>query len=418
MKNTRKKKNNVVKVFFVSLLKSILFIIVLLLVGFASYKVSYTILSDNGGNIGTSRGDIADIIEEAQTDEISKNLIYVCNGDKIVSLMLEICNTKTNNMDYVTIPARTEFTIPTTMYQKLCTVNEEIPQIVRIGRLKTYFENDNDAFGYGELIIERMLGVKISYYTVLDYETFKNHYRRKRISVRFRQDVDAATATPGLDGTVPTSQMTSVTERIAIASSSYISQLRDIAGDQEKIAEYIKEQYQRVDSNLTVYNKIGYIECYEKMNVEYFHYWGIPGTFTGKVFSVDTKASKSFLNRLVDNKKSYTKSHRGALETPSPNSSKPRRKSSAGLSIVVLNGSQVSGLAARTQTKLNLDGFSVEKIGDYTNEVLTQTRIIVKEEGVGRDLAKYFNNPVVMTGDVQEGFDIEIILGTADAGEF
>lgn len=106
------------------------------------------------------------------------------------------------------------------------------------------------------------------------------------------------------------------------------------------------------------------------------------------------------------------------METPSPNSSKPRRKSSAGLSIVVLNGSQVSGLAARTQTKLNLDGFSVEKIGDYTNEVLTQTRIIVKEEGVGRDLAKYFNNPVVMTGDVQEGFDIEIILGTADAGKF
>ena len=109
------KKNNVVKVFFISLLKSILFIIILLVTGFASYKISYTILSDNGGNIGTSKGDIADIIEDAQTDEISRNLIYVCNGDRITNLILEICNTKTNNMDYVTNPVRTEYTIPTTM---------------------------------------------------------------------------------------------------------------------------------------------------------------------------------------------------------------------------------------------------------------------------------------------------------------
>lgn len=411
MKNTKRKKNNVVRIFFVSLLKSVLFMIVLLLAGFASYKVSYTILSDGRGNVRTSKGDIADIIEEAQTDEISKNLIYVCNGDRIVSLMLEICNTNTNNMDYVTIPARTEFTIPTTMYQKLCTVNEEIPQIVRLGRLKTYFANDEDAFGYGELIIEKMLGVKISYYTVLDYETFKNHYRRKWVNVVFKQDT--ATATPDADGNIPSSQTTRVAERIAIASSSYINQLKDIAGDQEKIAEYIKEQYERVNSNLTVYNKIGYIECYEKLNVDYFHYWGIPGTFTGKVFSVDTKAAKSFLNKLVNNKESYTKAQRRASAAGASNNGKAA--SSKGLSILVLNGSQISGLASRTKAKLNSAGFSVDDIGDYTDEILTQTKIIVKEEGVGNDIAGYFNNPAVVIGDVQEGFDIQIILGTADA---
>ena len=133
------KKNNVAKVFFISLMKSILFIIILLCVGFGSYKISYTILSDNGGNVGTSKGDIEDIIEDAQTDEISKNLIYVTDEDRITNMMLEICNTKTNNMDYITVPVRTEYTIPATMYQKLCTVNQEIPQIVRIGRLKSYF---------------------------------------------------------------------------------------------------------------------------------------------------------------------------------------------------------------------------------------------------------------------------------------
>ena len=413
------KKNNVVKVFFISLLKSILFIIILLVTGFASYKISYTILSDNGGNIGTSKGDIADIIEDAQTDEVSRNLIYVCNDDRITNLMLEICNTKTNNMDYITIPVRTEYTIPTTMYQKLCTVNQEIPQIIRIGRIKTYFTNNDDAFGYGELIIEKMLGIKISYYTVLDQETYKSHYARKRVRVRFKPEEGTVTATPAPDGTVPEVQYIRVPQRISVASSTYINQLKDINGDQEKIAEYIKEQYERVESNLTVYNKIGYIECYEKMNVDYFHYWGIPGMYNGKVFSVDTKAAKSFLNKLADNTASYTEpQENSSVSAVSKNKNRNKNskaKSSKGLNIIVLNGSRINGLASATQTKLNDDGFSVKQIGDYTDETLTHTRIIVKEDGIGNDLAGYFTDPEIVTGNVQEGFDIEIILGTADA---
>ena len=413
------KKNNVVKVFFISLLKSILFIIILLVTGFASYKISYTILSDNGGNIGTSKGDIADIIEDAQTDEVSRNLIYVCNGDRITNLMLEICNTKTNNMDYITIPVRTEYTIPTTMYQKLCTVNQEIPQIIRIGRIKTYFANNDDAFGYGELIIEKMLGIKISYYTVLDQETYNSHYARKRVRVRFKPEEGTVTATPAPDGTVPEVQYIRVPQRISVASSTYINQLKDINGDQEKIAEYIKEQYERVESNLTVYNKIGYIECYEKMNVDYFHYWGIPGMYNGKVFSVDTKAAKSFLNKLADNTASYTEpQENSSVSAVSKNKNRNKNskaKSSKGLNIIVLNGSRINGLASATQTKLNADGFSVNQIGDYTYETLTHTRIIVKENGLGNDLAGYFTDPEIVTGNVQEGFDIEIILGTADA---
>ena len=408
------KKNNVAKVFFISLMKSIL-LIISFCVGFGSYKISYTILSDNGGNVGTSKGDIEDIIEDAQTDEISKNLIYVTDEDRITNMMLEICNTKTNNMDYITVPVRTEYTIPATMYQKLCTVNQEIPQIVRMGRLKSYFSNSEDAYGYGELIVEKMLGIKISYYTVLDQETYDSHYTKKMTKVRFRQDTDQATATPGPDGVVPSSQTKRVNERISVASSTYIKQLKDISGDQEKIAENIKQQYERVESNLTVYNKIGYIECYEKMNVDYFHYWGVPGTFNNKVFTVDTKAAKDFITKLADSTESYSEPQQGLQAASSANGRKV--KSSKGLSIIVLNGSRINGLAAATQTELTTAGFTVKEIGDYTEETLTQTRIIVKQKGLGNDLAGYFNNPEVVTGEVREGFDIEIILGTADAGQ-
>lgn len=394
------KKKSIAKVFILSLLKSILGIAIIIAVGFASYKISYMVLSNNSENVGTSSNEIKDIVEEAQTDEISKNLIYVSNDNKISHLMLEICNTKTNNMDYITIPVGTDYTIPTEMYQKLSTVNQEIPQIIRIGRLKQYFQNDEDAYGYGELIIEKMLGVKISYYTVLDQETYLNHYSRRNTEVKFKPLSLAESSSE---------KSVTVTEKINVASRSYVNQLKDIKGDQNKIAEFIKDQYERVDSNLTVYNKIGYVESYEKMDPDLIHYWGIPGKYSDKIFAVDTKASKSFINNLVNNTTTYTQAQ------VFKKVAKTSTKSSKGKSIIVLNGSQIGGLATAAKTTLTNAGYKVKKIGDYTAATLTQTKIIVKEDGVGKDLVKYFSNPVVETGTVDTGYDIKIIIGTADA---
>ena len=394
------KKKSIAKVFILSLLKSILGIAIIIAVGFASYKISYMVLSNNSENVGTSSNEIKDIVEEAQTDEISKNLIYVSNENKISHLMLEICNTKTNNMDYITIPVGTDYTIPTDMYQRLSTVNEEIPQIVRIGRLKQYFQKDEDAYGYGELIIEKMLGVKISYYTVIDQETYANHYSRRDINVKFKP-LSLAESKNDKSVTVP--------QKISVASESYISQLKDIKGDQEKIAEFIKQQYERVDSNLTVYNKIGYGLYLLGYDDNLIHYWGIPGKYSDKIFAVDTKASKSFINNLANNTTTYTQAQ------VFNKVAKTSTKSSKGKSIIVLNGSQIGGLATAAKTTLTNAGYKVKKIGDYTAATLTQTKIIVKEDGVGKDLVKYFSNPVVETGTVDTGYDIKIIIGTADA---
>ena len=55
-------------------------------------------------------------------------------------------------------------------------------------------------------------------------------------------------------------------------------------------------------------------------------------------------------------------------------------------------------------------------IGNYTDEILTDTRILVREDETGYDLLSYFQNASIETAELPEGIDIEIILGTADAG--
>ncbi len=445
MKNSKK---NLLKFFGINLLKSLLSICILLLVGFVSYKISYYFLSKDAAQQQkkAEQDTLEEIKQEAQVDEISKNLIYVCDEkNKITHMIVEICNTKTYNMDYITIPTKNDYTIPTTMYRKLCTINDEIPQIIRLNKIKQYFENEDDAYGYGLLIVQKMIGTELSYYTVLDTEAYESFCQEVKVKVSYKktetvEETPSPSPEPTADpetGATPkpskTSNNTKTKMNISIASTEFTTQLNDIKGDQKKIADYIEKLYDRVNSNLTVYNKLGYLDCYEKMDVNLFHYWGIPGAYNGdKVFEVDTKAAKSFLKELINNETTYTEAQdltttQKAAVSPSPSpTAEPKQKkskkskktvSSKGMQILILNGSRINGLAGRMQQKLQKKGYTIAEIGDYTKETLTQTKIIVKKEGQGEDLAKYFKNPTVTVGMVEEGYDIEIIVGTADANK-
>lgn len=417
-------KKNAVLFFFKSLLQSILVIASILAVGVISYKVSFEYLSKQmeEGKLDVQEKELETILDQAKKDELSKNLIYVVNDkQKITHMMLEICNTQTFNMDYITIPVNVDYTIPTKMYQKLCVVEEEIPQIVRISRLRKYFSDleDEQAYGYAELIVEKLLGVDISYFTVISNDIYKNHYVQQKMTTEYTKvmsdsgDDGAAQESASPDGTTaPQKYKTYVTMKVSVVSESFLNQIAALEDDEKKIMDYIKDQYNQdgVFSNLTVFNKIGYLTAYQKINPANYRYWGIPGSYNGKLFEVDTASAAKFIGKLEKNTTLY--------DTPQnfgKTVSKKKQISSKGKKILVLNGSKISGLAASKQEELVAAGFTVPKVGDYTQEVLTQTRIIVSKNRMGNDLVKYFKNPEIVVGKVENGYDIQIILGTVDA---
>lgn len=381
-------KKNAVLFFFKSLLKSILVIVSILAVGVISYKVSYQYLSKQleAGKLDVQEKELESILDQAKTDEISKNLIYVVNDKQMIThMMLEICNTKTNNMDYITIPTNADYTIPAKMYQKLCVVDEEIPQIVRLSKLRRYFSDleDAEAYGYAELIMEKLLKTDISYFTVISQEIYDLHYQEQKMTTQYAKVLDgsgqSASASPS-----PSEQAqqynSSVTMKVMVLSDSFTNQLKDIAGDETKIMAYIKDQYNQdgIQSNLTVYNKIGYIESYMKMDSSLYHYWALPGEYNGKLFTVDTASASKFISDIENVTETYT--------TPqSEEKSVPAKKqvSSKGKKIIILNGSKISGLAAAKQKTLVDAGYTVPKVGDYTQEVLTRTKIIVSKKKWG-----------------------------------
>mgnify|MGYP004512451753 CR=1 FL=1 len=95
--------------------------------------------------------------------------------------------------------------------------------------------------------------------------------------------------------------------------------------------------------------------------------------------------------------------------------------------IVVLNSTSTTGLAGKWQTKLVGAGFSNVGAGNYSAGAESQTKIYVKEEGMGEDLAAYFADATVEVGtpntsscSVTKGnitlndADIIIVIGNSD----
>ena len=143
---------------------------------------------------------------------------------------------------------------------------------------------------------------------------------------------------------------------------------------------------------------------------------------------MDTKAAKKGLKALTENTTAYASAQElsgvNTMVTSTSGSDSAGDNtdakadsvaSSKGLKIYVLNGSQISGLASSTKEKLENAGYTVPKVGNYTAETLTTTKIKVSEKGQGEDLKEYFNNPEISVGGVTSGYDIEIVLGTVDA---
>lgn len=88
--------------------------------------------------------------------------------------------------------------------------------------------------------------------------------------------------------------------------------------------------------------------------------------------------------------------------------------------ILVLNSTDVTGLAGRWADALSAEGYTNIDKSDYS-EIQAVTKIIAVEDGVGQDLLQYFNGATYEVGTVTAGtsadttgVDIVIIIGSAD----
>lgn len=352
------------------ILKTFLVVMVLVAAGVVSYFVTlkyYEIADEKNG-----KDAVLDIVGDVTADEISRNIIYSVDNDKgkIKAIVIEILNTKTGNLDYLTIPVESEITISNDTYQRMCAAGVDAPQIVRLEKISKYFDDDR-AYEYGILILEDSLGIDIGYYTKMESSVFDSVFVMSETLGCYQ-----------------------LTDAVKNEAAGY-TQADEIEG-------MIKTWYDKFESNLKVKTKLKYAETYFNVDPQFIYYNVVPGESVGDIYEIDVKEAKKQYKTLLSSP-AYTVSQEDAIAILSIDKN-----------IKVLNGSGVEGIAAAAKSMLAEEGLNVVKIADNP-EVIEQTIIRVSKEGMGVDLLHFFNDAQIEVGELDEGIDIIIIVGSNDS---
>ncbi|WP_455716598.1 LytR C-terminal domain-containing protein [Anaerosporobacter sp.] len=358
--------------------------LLMFIVGFATYKLTIGIykLTYKDRVQSSSQGSL--IANDGTADNICKNLIYITDDEEnIQGFILEIVNSYTNNLDYVTIPNTTKFALSTDLYKKLYAKNEQVPQIITLDNLNTYFDGST-RFAYGKLIIDELIGTELSCYTIINEETADSIFdeETRTILLQTGEQVEGS---------------------VYVVKESLMDSLS--AEESYSMKEYLSRFYGVAKSNLSLEGKQKYASTYRNVNRDYIYYHIVPGIHQTDYYDVDLELTKNLVSQLVNNE-AYTITQDATQDVA--------EVSSVGLRISLLNGSKITGLASKYSTIIQNAGFSVSEIGNYTDEILQNTKIVVTQEGMGRDLLPLFQDAVIEVGTVPVGFDIQIILGVSE----
>lgn len=388
------KKNKFI-IFITKILRGIILVIMLFLVTILSYFITKIYYKNHSSNSKIDKL-IKDLVTEVEIDDISKSLIFCENNEtgKIEKILIEICNRNTSNLDYITIPMETKITLTNNFYKKLYNIDPNIPQIILVSELDKYF-NKKDIYEYTVAIIQDLIDIKINYYTVINSDYYNNVFETTNMTYEIINADDYIYEDYGSLENIDT------TYKVDVISQSYLESIANVSID-----DIITEAYRHINSNLSLRRKLKNSDLYKQVNLDFIHYYSIYGNMNNNNFLVSKNETNALIYKILNNIP-YNN-----IQIDNINDI---YESSKECNIKILNASKVDGLAANFREILTQDGYNITSIGNYNDEVLEHTKILVKQDNKGYDLLKYFKNASVYNDETLQDVDICIILGFEDS---
>lgn len=278
------------KIFIKGFLQSFFIVAILLGAGVLGYQTTMHFWkpAKEEAVVAYKEQAVPESITEASIDDVSKNLIYSYNEDtkEIDKIILEIFHCENKKMTYITIPMRTQFTMSNELYRKLVLVHPAIPQILKLSTMTRYLDSET-VFEYGVLIVADLLDIDISYYTAIPKATFDTIFTEGTAS----SEVDGK---KGGTEERTTEQMVPV----EIFTDEYTDFLKSFQ-TAEELSTYIEEIYPSFQSNLSLLDKMNYLESYCKTPLSNLSFELIEGNDLNHAFIIDNKLVAQQLEKLT-----------------------------------------------------------------------------------------------------------------------
>lgn len=264
-------------------------------------------------------------ISVPSVDEVSRNLIFCYDAETniISKMVLEVFHCGRKQLTYITIPTETQFTMSDILYRQLIAVQPSIPQMLRLSAMTRYLDA-SVVFDYGELMAEDMLGLEISYYTVMPVELYQTIFEEKSISAGITaadilegsydtSDKQAAQVaedkqegSPVAQDAVPEDKQVDSPAETEQKSNPVVAQVFtkdyiktiDKLDSAEQISTYIEELYSTLQSNLPVVQKMNYLESYNKTSLADVSFTRLAGFDKNSGFVMDQALVQQQLQEL------------------------------------------------------------------------------------------------------------------------
>ena len=253
------------RIFVIGLLKSLLFFVLFTLISVSSYKLfmHFYGIEDNDVIAAIPSDNKHAIIAEPQIDVVSKHLIYCVDeetGD-IMKLVLEIFDCERLRLNYITIPVKTQITLSDSLHKELVLIKPSIPGFLKLSAITGYMPKET-VYEYGVRIIEELLDINISYYSVVPQSIYDTVFETEAINQK------------------------SKTYPREVFSDGFLEYLHTI-NTETQLYNYIEELYTKINSNLTFEEKLNYMESYMNIPGRNIRFEVIAGTDSNSGYIID-----------------------------------------------------------------------------------------------------------------------------------
>jgi hypothetical protein len=291
----RHRKKNAKNLFIRGFLQSFFIVAILLTAGVIGYRTTMNLWM-----VEKQKPVVAEVpeptpvpITTASIDDISKNLIFCYDRDTntIGKLVLEVFHCEKKQLIYITIPMNTRFTMSDTLYKKIILYQPSIPQIISLSTITNYLE-EAVVFDCIALMAEDLLGINISYYTVMPVELYQTVFEEKDI-------ISGVTAKSLMsqDKGVPKRDQEEEVLEAEVFTKEYLKFLGTL-DDKEEIRDYIEKVYTDLTSNLSVFDRMNYLDSYAETALSGVTFTRIAGENNNSGFAVNLSDAIRQLNEL------------------------------------------------------------------------------------------------------------------------
>ena len=366
-------------------------------------------------------------------------------GTRTDTIMVGCYNDKLSELSIMSVPRDTLIEVDTQTFNKMW---EEFPEPGQRGmKINTVHHYGAEKYGVSLLKqeLEKIIGTPIDYYVKVNFEAFRylvDEMGGVEYNVPRQMDYDdpdqdlAIHLKPGLQTLKGSDAEGLVRYRKDNNGGGYNNaDLGRIEVQQDFVREllkqliskdnlfknadaYVKTLFKYVDTDIRISDAVKYMSVLKRFNGDNIHTLTIP-SYIGSLYGFEGGV---IINETENDKVCYD-----IFQKPSSEILAERKAASGGtgdqsniyndkvLKIQVLNGGYVNGQASETQNSLLSTGYNVTSVGTYQGEKANNTRIFVKEEGMGDEIVREFiGGEVIVDPNIANNFDIVVVLGIGE----